>query len=59
VPDDNPDAPPTRYSLEGSQSVLAGATWTTVGDPVLGDDHLHRMEVPVIGGLRFFRLRAE
>ena len=59
VPDDNPEAPPTNYTLESSPTIGVDAVWTAVGDPVAGDDHLHTVVAPLAGSKVFFRLRAK
>lgn len=59
IPDDNPSAPPTNYTLQASPVVGPKASWQSVGNVVAGDDHLHQVLVPLSGSAQFLRLQAD
>ncbi len=60
VPDEDPDAPPTSYTLETTSSLGADAVWQLLdGYTVIGDDHLHMTSLPITNSAAFFRLRAD
>ncbi|MBL9174880.1 MAG: hypothetical protein JNL10_15185, partial [Verrucomicrobiales bacterium] len=48
-----------RYVLESSPVLNDSAAWAPVGDPMIGDNHLHTIAAPPVDGARFYRLRRE
>ncbi|MBX3734800.1 MAG: hypothetical protein KF791_19660 [Verrucomicrobiae bacterium] len=48
-----------QYVLEASPELGAGALWTPVGEPVTGDNRLHRLQASPVTDLRFYRLRRD
>jgi len=61
APSNIPDSgvgPATNYTLQSSPALGASASWTRVGDVVVGDDHLHTVNVPATGTAAFFRLMS-
>lgn len=47
------------WQLEASDSPSSTATWTAVGNPVVGDDYLHEVEDDhPVQGTRFYRLKG-
>lgn len=61
APSNIPDSgigPATLYTLESSTQMGTDAVWTSVGDVVIGDDHLHTNSVPMGQAKQFFRLTS-
>jgi hypothetical protein len=49
----------TSYTLESSPRLGNNASWQTAAPPVVGDDYVHTVIVPMSGATGYFRLRTE
>jgi hypothetical protein len=48
----------STYQLESAGTLTDPSAWRAVGEPVVGDDHLHTVTVPGGGGAGYFRVSA-
>jgi hypothetical protein len=51
-------APATNYQVESATVLDPSANWQPVGDPVVGDDHVHTLAFPQTQVSTFFRLNT-